>query len=147
MSEQTNKKWHNQIVRFLWPALLVLAANLIISAFIGRFTFIGGAEALWKVPFRYFRFSLILVIPLFLLPVLTTFWGRLFTFGQRELISSTERMTGLSLLKIWLIRPFQGIGLSFLLGAKLIGVLQGYSVVATGSAGVLPPVNSCTVGC
>jgi hypothetical protein len=139
MAEQINKKWHIQIVRFLWPALLILVANLVISAFIGRFTFIGGPEALWKVPFRYFRFSLILVTPLFLLPILTTYWGRLFTFGERELIAATERMTGVSLLKIWLIRPFQGIGLSFLLGAKLIAVLQGYAVVATGSAGVLPP--------
>jgi hypothetical protein len=75
----------------------------------------------------------------FLLPVLTTYWGRLFTFGQRELIAATERMTGVSLLKIWFIRPFQGIGLAFLLGTKLIGVLQGYAVVATGSASVLPP--------
>jgi hypothetical protein len=139
MSEQKNKKWHIQIGRFIWPALMVLAANLVISVFIGRFTFIGGAEALWKVPFRYFRFSLILVIPLFLLPILITFWGRLFRFGHRELIAATERTPNLSPLKTWLIRPFQGIGLSFLLGAKLLGLLQGYSVVATGAAGVLPP--------
>ena len=139
MSEQTHRKWYIQIISLLWPALLVLAANLVISAFIGRFTFIGGAEALWKVPFRYFRFSLILIIPLFLIPILIPFWGRIFTFGYRELIVTTERAPDLSLLKTWIIRPFQGIGLSLLLGAKLIGVLQGYSVVATGSAGVLPP--------
>ena len=139
MYEQTNRKWHILIARLLWPALLVLAANLIISTFIGRFTFLGGAEALWKVPFRYFRFSLILVIPLFLIPILITFWGRLFTFGHRELIGATEKASNVSLLKTWFIRPFQGIGLSFLLGAKLIGFLQGYSVVATGAAGVLPP--------
>jgi len=139
MSEQTNKKWHIQIIRLLWPVFLVLIANLIISAFIGRFSFIGGIEALWKVPFRYFRFSLILVIPLFLIPILITFWGRLFTFGQHELISANERASDFAPLKTWLIRPLQGIGLSFLLGAKLIGVLQGYSVVAKGSAGVLPP--------
>jgi hypothetical protein len=139
MSEQANRKWDTQIIRLFWPALLVLAADLVISTFVGRFTFLGGAEALWKVPFRYFRFSLILIIPLFLLPILSIFWSRLFTFGHRELIASTEKATGLSPLKIWLIRPFQGIGLSFLLGAKLLGVLQGYSVVAPGSAGVLPP--------
>ena len=139
MSEQTHRKWYIQIISLLWPALLVLAANLIISAFIGRFTFLGGAEALWKVPFRYLRFSLILIMPLFLLSILSVFMGRIFTFGQRELIAASEKMTGLSLLKTWIIRPFQGIGLSLLLGAKLIGVLQGYSVVAMGSAGVLPP--------
>jgi hypothetical protein len=139
MSEQTHRKWYIQIISLLWPALLVLAANLVISAFIGRFTFLGGVEALWKVPFRYLRFSLILIMPLFLLSILSVFMGRIFTFGQRELIAASEKMTGLSLLKTWIIRPFQGIGLSLLLGAKLIGVLQGYSVVAMGSAGVLPP--------
>lgn len=139
MSEQTHRKWYIQIISLLWPALLVLAANLVISAFIGRFTFLGGVEALWKVPFRYLRFSLILIMPLFLLSILSVFMGRIFTFGQRELIAASEKMTGLSLLKTWIIRPFQGIGLSLLLGAKLIGVLQGYSVVAMGSAGVLLP--------
>ena len=139
MSEQTHRKWYIQIISLLWPALLVLAANLVISAFIGRFTFLGGVEALWKVPFRYLRFSLILIMPLFLLSILSVFMGRIFTFGQRELIAASEKMTGLSLLKTWIIRPFQGIGLSLLLGAKLIGVLQGYSVVAMGSAGVLSP--------
>jgi len=139
MYEQTNRKWHIRIVRLLWPALLVLAANLVISTFIGRFTFLGGAEALWKVPFRYVRFSFILVIPLFLIPILITFWGRLFTFGHLELIVATGEATSLSLLKTWFVRPFQGIGLSFLLGAKLISFLQGYSVVATGAAAILPP--------
>ena len=139
MSEQANRRWDTQIIRLFWPALLVLAANLVISAFIGKFTFIGGAEALWKVPFRYFRFSLILVVPLFLLPILSIFVGRLFTAGHRELIAATERTNSLSPLKTWIIRPFQGIGLSFLLGSKLLGVLQGYAVVAPGSAGVLPP--------
>jgi hypothetical protein len=139
MSEQVNKKWHTQSVRLFWPVFLVLAANLVVSTFIGRFTFIGGAEALWKVPFRYFRVSLILIIPLFLLPILSIFVGRFFTFRHRELIAATKRVTGLSPLKTWLIRPFQGIGLSFLLGTKLLGVLQGYAVVAPGSAGVLPP--------
>jgi len=139
MSGYTHKQWHIQIVRSLWPAFLVLAVNLVLSVFIGNFTFVGGAEALWKVPFRYLRFSLILVLPVFLLSMLSVFMGRVFTFGHRELIATTERANALSPLKTWLIRPFQGIGLSLLLGAKLIGVLQGYSLVATGSAGVLPP--------
>jgi hypothetical protein len=139
MSGLTHRARYIQILRSLWPAFLVLAVNLVISFFIGNFTFVGGAEAFWKIPFRYIRFSLILVLPFFLLLPLSGFMGRLFTLGHRELIAATERANGLSPLKIWLVRPFQGIGLSLLLGAKLIGVLQGYSVVATGSAGVLPP--------
>jgi len=139
MSGYTHKKWHLQIVRSLWPAFLVLAVNLVLSVFIGNFTFVRGAEAVWKIPFRYVRFSLTLVLPLFLLLPLSGVMYRIFTLGHRELIAAIERANGLSPLKTWIIRPFQGIGLSFLLGAKLIGVLQGYSVVATGSAGVLPP--------
>jgi hypothetical protein len=139
MSGYTNRKWHTEIIRLLWPAFLVLAVNLVLSVFIGTFTFVSGADALWKIPFRYVRFSLTLVLPLFLLLPLSGFIGRLFTLGHRELIAATERETGVSPLKTWLIRPFQGIGLSLLIGSKLIVMLQGYSAVATGSAGVLPP--------
>lgn len=139
MSGYTNRTWHIRIVRSLWPAFLVLAVNLVLSVFIGNFTFASGAEALWKIPFRYVRFSLTLVLPLFLLSSLSGFMGRLFTLGHRELIAAAERETGVSLLKTWLIRPFQGIGLSLLIGSKLIVLLQGYSAVAMGSAGALPP--------
>ncbi|MCX5841990.1 MAG: DUF389 domain-containing protein, partial [Deltaproteobacteria bacterium] len=139
MSGYTNGKWHTQIIRSLWPAFLVLAVNLALSVFTGNFTFVGGADAFWKIPFRYVRFSLTLVLPLFLLLPLSGFMGRLFTLGHRELIVATERETGVTPLKTWLIRPFQGIGLSLLIGSKLIVILQGYSAVAVGSAGVLPP--------
>jgi hypothetical protein len=134
-----NKKWHIQIVRSLWPAFLVLAVNLLLSVFIGNFTFVGGVDAVWKIPFRYVRFSLTLVLPLFLLLPLSGFTGRLFTLGHRELIATAERETGVMPLKTLFIRPFQGIGLSLLIGSKLIVILQGYSAVALGSAGALPP--------
>jgi len=139
MSGYAHRKWLIQIVRSLWPAFLVLAVNLVLSFLIGNFTFVSGVEALWKIPFRYVRFSLTLVLPLFLLLPLSGFMGRLFTLGHRELIAANERETGVSPLKTWFIRPFQGIGLSLLIGSKLIAMLQGYSAVATGSAGVLPP--------
>lgn len=139
MSGCTNRKWHIQIVRSLWPAFLMLAVNLVLSVFVGNFTFVGGSDALWKIPFRYLRFVLILVLPLFLLPMLSIVMGRLFTFGHRELIALHEKDTGITPAKTWLIRPFQGIGLSLLIGAKLIVILQGYSAVAMGSAAALPP--------
>jgi hypothetical protein len=139
MSAQSSRKWHIQIFRSLWPAFLVLAVNLALSVFIGNFTFVGGTDALWRIPFRYLRFSLILALPLFLLPMLSVVMGRLFTFGRRKLIALHERDTVITPAKTWLIRPFQGIGPSLLIGSKLIGILQGYSAVATGSAGVLPP--------
>ncbi|MEI7639092.1 MAG: hypothetical protein WCJ37_17410, partial [Syntrophus sp. (in: bacteria)] len=139
MSGYTHKKWHFQIFRSLWPAFLVLAINLVLSVFIGNFTFVGGVDAVWKIPFRYVRFSLTLVLPLFLLLPLSGFMGRLFTLGHRELIATAERETAVTPLKTWFIRPFQGIGLSLLIASKLIVILQGYSAVALGSAGALPP--------
>jgi len=139
MSGLTHRARYIQIIRLLWPAFLVLIANLVLSTFMGRFTFIGGTEALWKVPFRYVRFSLILVLPLFLLLPVSGFLGRLFTIGHYELIAANQKETGVLPLNTWLIRPFQGIGLSLLIGSKLIALLQGYSVVAVGSSGALPP--------
>lgn len=139
MFSGTHKKWHIHILRWLWPAFLVLTVNLGLSFFIGNFTFVGSADALWKIPFRYIRFSLILALPLFLLLPVSGFLGRFFTFGHYELVVANERKTGLSPLNTWLIRPFQGIGLSLLIGSKLIVLLQGYSVVAVGSSGALPP--------
>ncbi len=135
----TNRPGYIRIARPFWPAFTVLAANLALSSLIDSFTFVGGSEALWKVPVRYLRFSLTLALPLFLMLPLSSFMSRVFTIGRRELIAAAERETGISPLKTWIIRPFQGIGLSFLIGAKLLAMLQDYSVVAAGSARVLPP--------
>ena len=139
MSGLTNRPRYIQIARSFWPAFAVLTMNLVLSFLIGSFTFVGGSEALWKVPLRYIKFSLTLVLPLFLLSPLSGILGRIFTLGRRELIGAAERETGISPLKTWIIRPFQGIGLSLLIGSKLLVLLQGYSVVAAGSARVLPP--------
>ena len=139
MSGLTHGPRDIRIARPFWPVFAVLAVNLVLSFLIGSFTFVGGSEALWKVPLRYVRISLTLVLPLFLLSPLSGLLSKIFTLGRRELIAAAERETGISPLKTWIIRPFQGIGLSFLIGAKLIAMLQGYAVVATGSARVLPP--------
>ena len=139
MSGLTHRSRYIGIAGPFRPVFAVLAVNLVLSLLIGSFTFVGGMEALWKVPLRYVRLSSILVLPLFLLSPLSGLLGRIFTLGRRELIAAAERETGIPLLKTWIIRPFQGIGLSFLIGSKLITMLQGYSVVAAGSASVLPP--------
>ena len=130
MSNLTNKLRPIRIMRLFWPAFAVLAVNLILSFLIGSFTFVGGMEALWKVPLRYVRLSLILVLPLLLLSPLSGLLSRIFTLGRRELIAAAERETGISPLKTCIIRPFQGIGLSFLIGSKLIAMHQGYAFVA-----------------
>jgi len=122
----------------LWPALLVLALNVLAAA-VAEFTFIAGPAALWKAPVRYLRLALTLVLPLFLLPPLGPAVRGLFSRGGRELLASGEQDTAVSPLKSFVIRPIQGIGISLLLGAKLVAFLQGYAAVPAGTAAVLPP--------
>jgi hypothetical protein len=127
-----------RIIRLIWPALLVLAANTLLAAS-DEFTFISGSAAFWKVPVRYLRLSLILALPLFLLPVFSTAMRGLLRRGGRELVATTDRDTSVAALKSYVIRPVQGIGVTLLLGAKLLSFLQGFAAVPAGVATVLPP--------
>jgi len=126
-------------LRFLWPIPVLLALNALLSTLIGEFTFISGSGAFWKVPVRYLRFSLLLVAPLFLLPLFGSLMQRLLNRGERELIRIGETARGSWLLNVWLLRPFQGIGLALLFGTKVIGLFQDYTGTLTGSAVILPP--------
>jgi len=121
-----------------WPALLVLVANTLLAA-IGEFTFIAGPTAFWKVPTRYLRLSLTLVLPLFLLPPFSTAMQGLLRRGGRELVATTDRDTAITAVKSYVIRPIQGIGVTLLLGAKLLSFLQGFAAIPAGIATVLPP--------
>jgi len=121
-----------------WPALLVLATNTLLAAG-GEFTFIAGPAAFWKVPLRYLRLSLILALPLFLLPLFSTAMRGILRRGSRELVATTDRDTAVTAVKSYVIRPIQGIGVTLLLGSKLLSFLQGFAAIPAGVATVLPP--------
>jgi hypothetical protein len=123
----------------LWPVFAVLASNTLIAAFLTEFTFLSGANALWKVPVRYLRISLNLTLPLFLLPIFCLMVQRLINRREKGLMGTQDRNLNISQGKTWFLRPFQGIGLSLLLAAKLLAVLQGYSGTPLVSSIVLPP--------
>lgn len=123
----------------LWPVFAVLASNTLIAAFLTEFTFLSGANALWKVPVRYLRISLNLTLPLFLLPIFCLMVQRLINRREKGLMGTQDRNLNISQGKTWFLRPFQGIGLSLLLAAKLLAVLQGYSGMPLASSVVLPP--------
>jgi hypothetical protein len=123
----------------LGPVFAVLVSNTLIAAFLTEFTFLSGVAALWKVPVRYLRISLNLTLPLFLLPVFCVMVQGLINRREKGLMGTQDENFEISIAKTWFLRPFQGIGLSLLLAAKLLAVLQGYSGMPLISSVVLPP--------
>ncbi len=140
MVELLRRKSIKENIREMGPALAILLATLIISAFITEFTFTFGAKALWKTLFRFLRLSLVLTLPLFLLPFICSLVEGFLNRGNRQLTQVQEdRDTAIRDMKNWIMQPFQGIGLAMLLATKLLSLLQ----LDTGSSitvhTVLPP--------
>ena len=128
MVEPVNRKPIKANIGEMAPALAILLATLIISTFITEFTFNFGLTALWKTLLRFLRLSLLLTLPLLLLPSLCTLLEGLFNRGIRHLIQLQEdRDPAIHPLKNWVIRPFQGIGLAMLLATKLLTLLEIYT--------------------
>ncbi|MBP1717833.1 MAG: hypothetical protein H6Q43_1271 [Deltaproteobacteria bacterium] len=108
--------------------MVILLTTLVISTFITEFTFNFGLKALWKTLFRFLRLSLLLTLPMFLLPGICSGIEGFFNRGKRRLVQTQEdRDTAIHPLKNWVIRPFQGIGLAMLLATKLLILLEIYT--------------------
>ena len=134
------EKTSTENIREMGPALAILLATLIISTFITEFTFTFGPNAAWKTLFRFLRLSVVLTVPLFLLPGICTTVQGFFNRGNRQLVRVQEdRDTAPHPLKNWVIRPFQGIGLGMLLATKLLTFLQLYDGTAVTVETILPP--------
>jgi hypothetical protein len=130
------------VFREIWPALAVLFATLIISAFIAEFTYVAGMKALWKVLFRFLRLLLILTLPLLLLPVVCSGLRKLFNRGADRFIQLQElKDYTVHPLKNWFLRPLQGIGLVMLIAAKLLVFLQIYTGGIVNASNILPPIQ------
>jgi hypothetical protein len=128
MVELSQRKSLKENLREMGPALVLFLGTLIISTFITEFTFNFGLSPLWKTFLRFFRLSVLLTLPLLLLPRLCGLLERIFNRGTRTLIHLQEdRDPGIHPLKNWVIRPFQGIGLAMLLAAKLLVALEFYT--------------------
>lgn len=131
------------IIKAIWPALIVLTITFITSVFFMEFTFVSGIKAAWIIILRFFRLSLILLLPLLSLPWVFTLTNHLFQKGSRELVQIQHERTQqeISPLKNWLLRPFQGIGISMLIATKLIFVLEIYSGGGIDASVILPPLS------
>jgi hypothetical protein len=125
-----------------WPALAVLFLTVVISVFFSGITFTVGMESIWKILLRFLRFSFFLVIPIPLLPhVCGLMQGLLNRRNLRLIQIREERHPDRIPWQIWLIRPFQGIGLAMLIATKLIVLVQISTSSAINSSVVLPPAQ------
>lgn len=125
------KRAVGQVARAISPALVVLFFTILLSGFFNNSTPIKGWEIIYRVFFRFFRFSLFLCLPLYAIsPIYTFVVNRL-----RKGLLQTETVEGLELglhpLKHWVFRPFQGIGIGLLFETKLLGALQIITGVTT----------------
>jgi len=125
-----------------WPALAVLFLTLVISVFFSEITFAVGMESVWKILLRFLRFSFILVIPIPLLPHVCGIMQGFLNRRNLHLIQIREERHPVRIpWQIWLIRPFQGIGLAMLIATKLIVLVQISTSSATASSIALPPAQ------
>lgn len=123
---------------WLEPVLALLAFNICIAAFVTEFTFLSGVAAVWKAPLRYLRLALNLTLPLVFLPVCCRLLQALINRRGKGLIGAPDWHLSLSPVKVWMVRPFQGIGLSLLFASRLLAVLQGYAGTPVSATEVLP---------
>jgi len=127
----TSRKDFRRWSREIGHAVAILILTISFSILLGEFTFLKGTEAIYKGLFRFFRLTLLLCLPLYLLSPLLGMLGRVVWKKNEALIQIKDRQElGIRPLKHWLLRPFQGIGIGLLFGTKILWVLQ----IATGSA-------------
>jgi hypothetical protein len=112
------------------PAILILLFTTTLSIFLGEFTFLKGWEATYKGLLRFFRFTLILCLPLYVLLPIESKLGWVIRRKGGVLLQMEEKQDlEIHPMKHWLFRPFQGIAIGLLFATKLLGVLQ----IVTGS--------------
>jgi hypothetical protein len=110
---------------------MILILTISLSVFLGNFTFLKGSEAIYKGLFRFFRITLLLCLPLYLLfPIFKGLGGVVQRKEEAFLQVKEKQDLEIHPVKHWLLRPFQGIGIGLLFGIKLLTVLQ----VMTGEA-------------
>ena len=136
------RRWSKEIGHAV--AILILTISL--SIFLGEFTFLKGSDAMYKGPLRFFRITLLLCLPLYLLFPIFEGLGRVVQRKNEAFFQVKEKQDHeIHPVKHWLLRPFQGIGIGLLFGTKLLSVLQ-VMTGATATASLLFPQGSSRWG-
>jgi hypothetical protein len=104
------------------PALAVLFFTVFFSYFLDNLTSVKGWEIIYRALFRFFRFALLLCLPLYVLSPIYSF----VVDKIKGKLLQTENKQGLHInpIKHWIFRPFQGIGIGLLFETKLLAALQ-----------------------
>ena len=122
MAQSKIKKTAGHWAKEMLPVFLVFSFSLVFSLYLSD----HSASATWKVVYRvflrFFRYSLFLCLPLYLLRPIYRF---ILEKGKRGLIQlGYPREITIHPLKHWLFRPFQGIGIGFLFATKLLALIE-----------------------
>lgn len=121
------RQWSKEIGH----AVAVLILTISFSILLGEFTFLKGTEAIYKGLFRFLRLTLVLCLPVYLLPPMLGMLGTIVRKRNNAFLHIKENQAlGIYPVKHWLLRPLQGIGVGLIFGTKILWVLQ----IATGSA-------------
>jgi hypothetical protein len=104
------------------PALMALLATVVYGALFGGPHLSNGWPSIWKTLLRFFRFALVLHLPLY---AIVPMYGFIVKKKKTVLLQmKEERDFTVHPLKHWVFRPFQGIGIGLLFSTKLLTVLQ-----------------------
>jgi hypothetical protein len=131
--KETAGHWSREMI----PGFLVFLFSIIFSLYLSDQSGPEGWKVVYRVFLRFFRYTLFLCLPLYLLKPIYRFIlekgkGSLIQLGHpREIIINP--------LKHWLFRPFQGIGISFVFATKLLAVIQTITGPLTNPS---PPIIS-----
>lgn len=123
--------------REMTPAVLVFLFSIIFSLYLSDRSGSESLRVVYRVFLRFFRHTLFLCLPLYLLRPIYRFIlnkgkGGLIQLGHPGEITIHP-------LKHWLFRPFQGIGISFIFATKLLAVIQTITGPLTNPS---PPIIS-----
>ena len=119
----------SQLVKEISPALVILFFTILLSGFLSSSTSINGSQIIYRVFFRFFRFTSLLCLPLYAIsPIFSFVINRI---RKRLLQTETRQKLDIHPAKHWIFRPFQGIGIGLLFETKLLVTLQIITGVTT----------------
>jgi hypothetical protein len=115
---ETIRRWSKE----MFPVFLVLSFSLFLTFYSNDPSSSGTGKILYRFSLRFFRYTVFLCLPLYLLKPIYAF----IIEKRRETLVQVEQRRELTIyrLKHWLFRPFQGIGIGFLFATKLLTVFQ-----------------------
>jgi hypothetical protein len=124
------------LLKEISPALAVLFFAIFFSLFLNKLPLMQGWEIITRALFRFFRLTLLLCLPLYILSPIYSF----VVDKIRGKLLQTEKIQELHInpIKHWIFRPFQGIGIGLLFETKLLAAFQVITGVTARSFPLFP---------